>query len=224
MAPRGWFQRAEAGLSDSDRAQPLLLDEEVARAQIPSRASFRWIFLAEQPPSQPSRLEERLWPFRRPAAAQPADQACIPNLSMRQRLVGFAACFVLGSVLSLGSISSFGSLVAGNPASFALQFSAGNLLSTLSTGFVVGFGSQLRSMSQKSRALSAAIFLSSTVATLVLTLCFQPHALVVLLCIVLQYGSMVWYIASYVPFGRSMLSGCCRAATRSLFSAWDESL
>jgi hypothetical protein len=215
-----------------DRSVPLLLEEEVVAARHASSraATWRWVFPGESAPlpatPQRHRLEDRMWPFRRPSqAAITSDAPCIPALSLRYRVLGFAACFVLGSVLSLGSISSFGSLVRGNPGPFAFQFSCGNLLSTLSTGFIVGFRTQLRSMAQQHRALSAAAYLLSMLATLGICLATAaPHPLVVLLCIVIQYAAMVWYIASYIPFGRSMLSSCCRGCVRHVMSSWDESL
>ncbi|KAG8458610.1 hypothetical protein KFE25_008407 [Diacronema lutheri] len=239
MGSRGsWFGKPDAcgGLSEADRRQPLLLDEELPPPRAAASTSWRWLIAqaAEPPPPQPlaratpallsSRLEERLRAFRKPQPPPVVDAPCVPALSLRQRVLGFAACFVLGSVLSLGSISAFASLLAGNPAPFALQFSAGNLLSTLSTGFIVGFRTQARSMAEHHRALSALVFVGSMLATLALTLLLSPHGLVVLACIAVQYGAMVWYIASYIPFGRSMLAGCCRASIRSVTSAFDESL
>lgn len=229
---RPWFANRGDGLSEFDRSQPLLLDEDPP----PQRGtSWRWVLPVTEPaPPAPqhntpqllsSRLEERLRVFRRPPPPPVADAPCVPALSLQQRVFGFAVCFIIGSILSLGSISSFASLLAGNPAPFAFQFSAGNLLSTLSTGFVVGFRTQARSMTQQHRALSAALFLGSMGATLGITLCLpQPHAIVVLLCIAVQYGAMVWYIASYIPFGRSVLSSCCRATVRSVTSLFDDSL
>lgn len=148
----------------------------------------------------------------------------MPALPLRFRVVGFATCFILGTLLSLGSISAFSSLIAGNPAPFAFQFSIGNLLSMLSTGFIVGFRTQARSMTQEHRALSAALYVLSMIATIFMSLAMQPHALVVLICIAVQYGAMIWYIASYVPFGRSILSRCCQGCARSVVSVFDDTL
>lgn len=240
---RSWLQGADrdglSGLSESDRSQPLLTDEDARpqRAAAAAGASWRWLLpsAAEAVPAQPalqhatpqllsSRLEERLRAFRQPPPPPASDAPFLPALSLQQRVAGFAACFIVGTLLSLGSVSSFASLLAGNPAPFALQFSGGNLLSTLSTGFIVGFRTQLRCMAQQHRALSATLYLGSMGATLGVTLALQPHALLVLLCVGVQYCAMVWYIASYIPFGRSVLSSCCKASLRSVTSVCDETL
>lgn len=228
-----WFgEEPRDGLSQHDRSQPLLFDEAAARLpRTPASAgvaSWQWIFAqkASVPASAapPSRLEDRLWSFRRTQPAVVNDAPCLPALPLKFRVLGFAACFVLGTVLSLGSISAFASLIAGNPAPFAFQFSIGNLLSTLSTGFIVGFRTQARSMTQEHRAPSAALYLVSMIATLFMSLAMQPRALVVLLCIAVQYGAMIWYIASYVPFGRSILTRCCQGCARSVVSVFDDTL
>jgi hypothetical protein len=228
-----WFtDEPQDGLSHHDRSQPLLLDEAAARPRPISSSgdnvSWRWIFQPKAPvpvsASTPSRLEDRLWAFRRTQPAVSNDAPCMPALPLRFRVVGFATCFILGTLLSLGSISAFSSLIAGNPAPFAFQFSIGNLLSMLSTGFIVGFRTQARSMTQEHRALSAALYVLSMIATIFMSLAMQPHALVVLICIAVQYGAMIWYIASYVPFGRSILSRCCQGCARSVVSVFDDTL
>ena len=53
----------------------------------------------------------------------------LPQLSYRQRLVGFVLCFCAGMFLSLTSLTSFTSLVLGNPKPFATKYSLGNCLS-----------------------------------------------------------------------------------------------
>ena len=37
-------------------------------------------------------------------------------------------------------------------------------------------------------------------------------ALVVLICIVVQFCAMTWYALSYIPFGRRLLKSCLRSA------------
>lgn len=36
-------------------------------------------------------------------------------------------------------------------------------------------------------------------------------ALLVLLLVVVQFMAGVWYSASYIPYGRSMIKSCCRS-------------
>ena len=49
---------------------------------------------------------------------------CCPNLTYRQRLLGFAVCFIFGGLLSLSALNSLPSLLLGNPAPFAFKCDA----------------------------------------------------------------------------------------------------
>lgn len=109
-----------------------------------------------------------------------------PSLTFKQRLYGFAICFIVGCVVSMSSMLSFSRLVAGNPTPFALKYSVGNLIALLSTGFLMGPRTQLKRMSHPTRWLAALVYFITIIATLFL--CFTPphSALLVLICIIIQ--------------------------------------
>lgn len=86
------------------------------------------------------------------------------------------------------------------------RYTLGNVLSLLSTGFIIGPKRQIKNMTDPSRSVSAAVYVLAMVATLLSALALHK-ALLVLLCILAQFGAMAWYILSYIPFGR-------RVATR----------
>lgn len=124
------------------------------------------------------------------------------NLSRQQRIVGFAACFALGSALSI--MSSF--LVL-NPVKFALPYTLGNILSIMSTGFLVGPKTQCKYACKPVRVWAFVIFLGALFCTLLSALYFKK-ALLTLLFLVVQICAGLWYTASYVPYGRQMLTSC----------------
>ena len=77
-----------------------------------------------------------------PTRAERAIDSVCPSMSFKQRCYGFGICFVLGILLSFGSIIYFRKLLAGQPAPFAINYTLGNLIAR-PTGFLVGPKTQL---------------------------------------------------------------------------------
>ena len=134
-----------------------------------------------------------------------ADLGKCLNLSFTQRVWGFGICFSLGMVISI--MSSF--LVV-NPVKFALPYSVGNVLSLLSTGFLVGPRRQLRYACAPTRVWAFVIYIGCIICTLVSALHFQK-AFLTLLFVIVQFFAGLWYTASYIPYGRDMLTKCGNA-------------
>jgi len=137
-----------------------------------------------------------------------------PSLTFKQRLYGFAACFILGVTISVTSIFSFSRLLHGDPVPFAIKYTLGNVLSLLSMCFLVGPKRQLRNMTASTRWVAALIYLAAMVLTLVTCFVFKDRTggLIVLICIVVQFFAMGWYALSYIPYGRKILKSCLRSA------------
>jgi len=137
------------------------------------------------------------------------EQVC-PKLTFEQRMMGFIGCFACGIVLTLTSMFSFTKLVLGYPRDFAIKYTFGNIIAIASSCFLMGPMRQLRNMSAESRWIAASIYLGAMVMTLVAAFGMQ-HAEITVLCIILQFCAGVWYMLSYIPFGRKMLAKCCKS-------------
>ena len=86
-------------------------------------------------------------------------------------------------------------------------------MSFASTGVLVGPRKQCRMACDASRRCASLFFLASMLAT-ILTATLYTGAGATVLCILLiavQFCSLVWYTASYVPFGRAMIASTCKA-------------
>jgi len=165
--------------------------------------------------------------------AELVDQVC-PSMTFKQRLYAFCICFCVSLAVSVTSMFSMAQLLAGHPAPFAIKcvchsrqsppirprplgvaaradslpsaphrYTIGNIMSILSTGFIIGPKRQINNMTNPTRAISAGVYLLAMVATLFSALALHK-ALLVLVCILVQFGAMAWYILSYIPFGRRM--------------------
>ena len=121
--------------------------------------------------------------------------------------MGFVGCYVIGMTLSITSMMSFPALVAGHPAPFAWKYSAGNVLGLVSTAFLVGPKTQLKSMMSPIRIGTTVVYLSSIAVTLFCAIILRVAALT-LVAMIVQFCALLWYCASYIPFGRQLLRRC----------------
>ena len=116
------------------------------------------------------------------------DQVC-PSMTLQQRLYAFAICFCISVAISITSVFSVAQLIGGRPGPFAVKcacgvwaqsgalvdrprallvrYTLGNVLSLLSTGFILGPKRQIKNMSHPTRAASALVYIGAMVATLV---------------------------------------------------------
>jgi hypothetical protein len=127
-----------------------------------------------------------------------------PELSLRERLIGFACCYALGFLISLSSFGAFNELMDGEPLRFAVLYSFGNMTSLCASLFLVGFKQQIKNMTNKKRKVTAIVYLTCLFVTpLTAYLVPEMQALIVTLVFV-QWASLSWYSLSYVPFGQRM--------------------
>eukprot|EP00270_Netrium_digitus_P016476 TRINITY_DN5918_c1_g1_i4.p1 TRINITY_DN5918_c1_g1~~TRINITY_DN5918_c1_g1_i4.p1 ORF type:complete len:300 (-),score=88.40 TRINITY_DN5918_c1_g1_i4:374-1141(-) len=127
------------------------------------------------------------------------NQSCA--LTYKQRLYGFVSCLLLGIFCSLLSL-----LVFFHPIKFAITYSAGNLLSLSSTGFLIGFGRQLSLMCDPVRGLAAGIFIAAIFCTLIAAL-YVHDALLTMVCIIVQ-SSALTCTGFLIGFGRQLSLMC----------------
>jgi hypothetical protein len=121
------------------------------------------------------------------------------TLTRTQRLLGFLVCFGMGMLLSL-----MAPMFILRPIKLATTLSLGNLLSIGSMMFLVGPTKQCASMMDSSRWLATSIYLGSLILTLLAAFLLKSR-FVCLLCIIVQYGALVWYSLSYIPYGQAMV-------------------
>ncbi|XP_058180729.1 uncharacterized protein LOC131299152 isoform X1 [Rhododendron vialii] len=122
------------------------------------------------------------------------------TLSTKQRLHGFVICLVAGLTCTLLSF-----LVFFNPIKFGITFTFGNLLSLGSTAFLIGPKRQVTMMLDPVRIYATAIYIGSMIIAIFSAL-YVRNKLLTLLAIMLEFGALIWYSLSYIPFARSMVS------------------
>jgi Got1/Sft2-like family len=132
-----------------------------------------------------------------------------PSLTLKQKLIGFGICIVIGIVLEIIAWLSFHKLVEGDPKIFAVCFSLGILVTLLGSAFLVGFAKQVKTMFKKKRVITTCVVVVSFIMTLVSALIIQSSPLT-LLFMIIELLSYTWYVLSYLPFAQTL--------TKKLFS------
>ena len=140
---------------------------------------------------------------------------CFPSLSYKERLMGFAFCFVIGLLiqfLSMGSILG----VLGKPEKFALLYTFGNIFSICGTFFLMGPLAQFKKMIDPVRRNTSLVFVFSLIMTLICV--YVIHAkILTLVFLIIQFGAYVWYCLSYIPWGREICSKCLKGSLTGIF-------
>ncbi|XP_059656243.1 uncharacterized protein LOC132303138 isoform X3 [Cornus florida] len=102
-------------------------------------------------------------------------------------------------------------LVFFNPIKFGITFTFGNLLSLgrfvyrFVYSFLIGPKRQVTMMLDPVRIYATAMYLASLIVALFCAL-YVHNKLLTLLAILLEFGALIWYSLSYIPFARSMVS------------------
>lgn len=135
------------------------------------------------------------------------EDSCLPSLTFKERLIAFTVTFGLGLLIDIISLGSIFGLFLGNPVRYAMSLTLGNILSIAASGFLLGFKRQLKGAFEPKRRISAILFIGSMVMTIVSVIWIQ-YPLVILIFIIAQILSYIWYITSYIPWGRKIVVGC----------------
>ena len=125
------------------------------------------------------------------------------SMSYEQRMYGFAFCALFGACVRR-------SRALWRPTKFATLYSMGNVLSLASTGFLTGFGRQLKNMFHGTRFVATCVYLGSLIMTLVRAVELKSFPLTILF-LAIQWCALMWYCMSYIPGGRAMLKGLVKA-------------
>ncbi|TMW59972.1 hypothetical protein Poli38472_000014 [Pythium oligandrum] len=140
------------------------------------------------------------------------------QLTKRQRLYGAIGCYVFGALCGLLSTL----MMWGGPKhvkQFAFFYTVGNLSSIGSSLFLVGPARQLKVMCMPVRRVACCIWIGAMVLTLIIAFGFPKAGPLIMVLVIIQYVAMLWYGASFVPYGRTILKKCTSKAAGQVNSA-----
>lgn len=121
------------------------------------------------------------------------------TFSWSTRIKGFCILFVVGILFSF--LGTFALFLHRGLNVFAIFYTLGNILSLLSTCFLMGPMKQLENMFHSKRLIATIVVIISICLTLVAALVLHK-ALLALIFIIIQSLAMTWYSLSYIPYAR----------------------
>mmetsp|Transcript_54347 Transcript_54347/g.174254 ORF Transcript_54347/g.174254 Transcript_54347/m.174254 type:complete len:259 (-) Transcript_54347:42-818(-) len=160
----------------------------------------------EPQPEKPGLLRSLTPRFLRSDEDEDFASACCPQLGFKQRLFGCICCFLLGQLVQFLSFGAATGIFLGHPGRFAFLYTLGNMVMLAASFFLSGPQAQCRKVRAKGRASTSFVYFTTMILTLaaVFSHPFFGRALVILVLVVVQWLSLVWYVLSYVPYGHSV--------------------
>ena len=128
-------------------------------------------------------------------------------MSYKTRIIGWLACSITGSVLSL-LIALVFMLSDFDVVAFAMIYSLGQILNISGSCFLSTPSGQWKDMTKKHRIIPSVVYLLSIILTIVIAVATSVKPLV-LLFLVIQIIAYYWYTISFVPFGQKILKKMC---------------
>jgi hypothetical protein len=140
------------------------------------------------------------------------DSSCCPTLTLTERVYGCVGCFILG--IGIG-FAGWVQWTFENVAAFAVLYTIGNIVAICGSFFLMGPARQCRRMKAARRRVATSIYLAAMILTVVVALTCRGGGcnLLILFCIFVQWCALVWYLASYIPYGQRMIKGCFKSIT-----------
>jgi hypothetical protein len=148
----------------------------------------------------------------------------LPELSLRERILGCVTCMVCGYLLGFGSFIRLAQMIKGNPVPLVVHITLGNILTLCGTCFLTGPQQQARRMFHQSRKVASIMYLGGIGLTLILLAMppFTTRGFLLVLLLIGQYAAITWYCLSYIPFAREVVKLFCRRFVGQADSAGDE--
>ena len=132
-----------------------------------------------------------------------------PDLDLKTRIIGFIISFFLGIFMMISSISQLFTLALGGQRLFAIWYTCGNSVCLSSTFFLMGPKKQCENMMKPERKLTSMILFISMALCLILAFT-GVSKLIIMLFIIVQFISLLWYVLSYIPGAQNLCSSCVK--------------
>jgi hypothetical protein len=135
------------------------------------------------------------------------DDAC-PKMNRTQRLYGFFGCMILGALFSFfGWLMLIGASKDRKKVSyFAVFYGFGQIIAVCSTCFLSGPKRQCKRMFDKTRRGATAFYLGMILLVMAVALARPDLWPLVIFLMIIQFAAAIWYAASYIPYGRRILT------------------
>eukprot|EP00331_Platyophrya_macrostoma_P026568 CAMPEP_0176440034 /NCGR_PEP_ID=MMETSP0127-20121128/20320_1 /TAXON_ID=938130 /ORGANISM="Platyophrya macrostoma, Strain WH" /LENGTH=112 /DNA_ID=CAMNT_0017824461 /DNA_START=105 /DNA_END=440 /DNA_ORIENTATION=- len=112
-------------------------------------------------------------------------------MTLKQRVIGWAICTILGILISMMSMFALFGVISGNGGKFAVTYTLGQICSLAGTMFLMGPMRQLKSMCAKVRIFATILYIGLMILTIVFAVVLEKNALA-LVCAIAQWFAYMW--------------------------------
>ncbi|KAG7396563.1 hypothetical protein PHYBOEH_002128 [Phytophthora boehmeriae] len=126
------------------------------------------------------------------------------DLTLNQRMLGAVGCYVLSGLFAFAATVMIFTGVH-HVRFYALFYSLSNIATFCSLIFIMGQERLQKRMLSNKRSVSGRTWMWSLGLTVVVAFFWPSHWFIVILLLITQFCSMIWYGATYIPFGRKFL-------------------
>jgi len=131
------------------------------------------------------------------------------------RLQFFALFAVLGV---FSSVMAWIALGTGSYWKYTMLTTLGNVMSMLSTTFLMGPTRQCALMFDPVRRTATSMYIGAMAGTVIVAWVFRSPLLCGM-CSVVQYLALIWYSLSFVPYGRDVVGSCLSTLFKAVLNA-----
>ena len=139
-----------------------------------------------------------------------SNSSLCPRLDLKTRIIGFIISFFLGMFMMISSISQLFTLALGGQRLFAIWYTCGNIVCLSSSFFLMGPKKQCENMMKPERKLTSIILFISMFLCLILAFT-GVSKLIIMIFIIVQFISLLWYVLSYIPGAQKLCSSCIKS-------------
>ncbi|KAI9907353.1 hypothetical protein PsorP6_016133 [Peronosclerospora sorghi] len=126
------------------------------------------------------------------------------HLTLSQRALGAIGCYILSGLFAFTASLILCSGVH-HVRFYALFYSLSNVATFCSLVFIMGQDRLQKRMLSRKRSSSGRAWMGSLALTVLVAFFWPSHWFLVLLLLLVQFGSMIWYSLSFIPFGRKFM-------------------
>eukprot|EP00644_Phytophthora_capsici_P012672 jgi/Phyca11/506956/fgenesh2_kg.PHYCAscaffold_23_\ len=126
------------------------------------------------------------------------------QLTLNQRALGAVGCYVLSGLFAFAATVMLFTGVH-HVRFYALFYSLSNIATFSSLIFIMGQNRLQKRMLSRKRSVTGRAWMGSLALTVIVAFFWPSHWFIVILLLLVQFSSMIWYSLSYVPFGRKFV-------------------
>ena len=147
-----------------------------------------------------------------------SNNSLCPELDLKTRIIGFIISFIVGIFMMITSISQLFTLALGGQKWFAVWYTLGNCVCLSSSFFLMGPKKQCELMMKPARRITSIILFISMISCLIMAFS-GVSKIIVLIAIIVQFLTLLWYVLSYIPGAQNLCSSCIKSQVSSKFKS-----